>query len=172
MCATIAPARTAMTKEPLLVNQSSPQPSYLPPEAPLPTSGMAIASARRHRGILGFTIRADRRQHHCDLYGLRARKETRSTPRASGGSRGNPLDARRGRQGPRIATAGIVMGYIQLGIAVGRGSFGRPSPILTPRGVRVVGVCCLLAYLVFALGILGSVVSWGHSQLLGLGFVF
>jgi hypothetical protein len=118
------------------MNQSSPsQPSYLPPEPPLPTSGMAIASLVT--GILGFTMAPILGGIIAILTGYAARKDTRAVPaRASGDG---------------LATAGIVMGYIQVGIVV-------------------VGVCCLLAYLVFFLGIFGTLVSSGHSQLLAPGF--
>ena len=120
------------------MNQSSPsQPSYLPPEAPLPTSGMAIASLVT--GILGFTMAPLLGGVIAILTGYAARKDTRAVPpRASGDG---------------LATAGIIMGYVQIGLAV-------------------IGVCCLLAYLVFFLGILGSVFSSGHSQLLAPGFAF
>ncbi len=117
------------------VNQSSLQPrSYLPPEAPLPTSGMAIASLIT--GILGFTMAPILGGIIAIFTGYAARRDTRAVPpRASGDG---------------LATAGIVMGYVQIGLGV-------------------VGACCLVAYLVFVLGILGSVFASGHSLLLGLG---
>ena len=106
-------------------------PTYLPPAAPLPTSGTAIASLIF--GILGFTVAPILGGIIAVLTGYAARKDTRAVPpRASGDG---------------LATAGIVMGYIQLGIAA-------------------IGLCCLLIYLIFFLGILGSLFSSGHTQLL------
>ena len=102
------------------MNQSEPErPTILPPDADLPRSSLAIASLVT--GILGFmgpvlfSIAA--------LWtGYAARKETRSQPpRASGDG---------------MATAGIVMGYIQLAL-VG------------------VGALCLTAYAVYFLYVIG-----------------
>ena len=119
------------------MSQSPPPPSYLPPEAPLPTSGMAIASLVT--GILGFTMAPILGGIIAILTGYAARKDTRAVPpRASGDG---------------LATAGIIMGYVQIGIAV-------------------IGLCCFLAYLIFVLGILGSVFSGGHSQLLAPWLAF
>ena len=117
------------------MTQSSPQPSYLPPEAPLPTSSMAIASLVT--GILGFTIAPLIGGVVAIFTGYAARKETRSNP---------PIAS-----GDGLATAGIIMGYIQLGLVA-------------------IGLCCFLAYAVFFLGILGTVFGSGHTQLLLLSF--
>ena len=117
------------------MTESSPQPSYLPPVAPLPTSGMAIASLVT--GILGFTIAPLLGGVVAIFTGYAARKETRSVP---------PMAS-----GDGLATAGIIMGYIQLGLVA-------------------IGLCCFLAYAVFFLGILGTVFGSGHTQLLVLSF--
>ncbi len=78
-----------------------PRPSQTSPYTPLPASGLAIASLVT--GILGFmgpvvfSLVAL-------LTGYAARKETRSIPpRAAGDG---------------LATAGIIMAYVQLGLAV------------------------------------------------------
>jgi hypothetical protein len=74
-------------------------PSYLPPEPPLPTSGMAIASLVT--GILGFmgpvffSVIAI-------ITGYVARKETRSVPPRAGGD--------------ELTTIGIIMGFFQVGV--------------------------------------------------------
>ncbi len=74
-------------------------PSYLPPEPPLPASGMAIASLVT--GILGFmgpvlfSVIAI-------ITGYVARKETRSVPPRAGGD--------------ELATIGIIMGFVQVGV--------------------------------------------------------
>jgi hypothetical protein len=103
------------------MNEPTPQPpTKQPPQVPLPTSGLAIASLVT--GILGFmgpvvfSVIA--------LFtGYEARKETRSDPpRASGDG---------------FATAGIVMGYIQLGLACA-------------------GLCCLAVFAVWFLVVLGG----------------
>lgn len=57
------------------------------------------------------------------IAGYAARKETRSNPPAASGD--------------GMATAGIVMGWIQIGMVV-------------------VGICCFAAYMVFVLGVIGS----------------
>lgn len=100
------------------------QPSERPqPEPPLPASNMAIASLVT--GILGFmgpvlfSLAAI-------LTGYAARKETRaSPPRASGDG---------------FATAGIIMGWVQIGLVV-------------------FGACVFLALLMLGIGIWGSQVS-------------
>jgi hypothetical protein len=101
-------------------------PQYLPP---LPTSTLAIVSLVA--GILGFTALPVLGTIVALIAGYMARGETRSTPpRASGDG---------------LATAGIVMGYIQLGLVV-------------------VGFCCFVLYFVFMLGGLGLLWAGGSSQ--------
>jgi hypothetical protein len=93
---------------------------------PLPTSGLATVSMIT--GILGFVMFPVVCSIIAIVTGYQARKETRSVPpRASGDG---------------MATAGIVMGWIQIGLAV-------------------VGVCCLLAYLVFVVGLIGTGIHRG-----------
>jgi Domain of unknown function (DUF4190) len=113
------------------MTQSSSQPSYLPPVAPLPTSGLAIASLVT--GILGFMLLPIICSIIAILSGYAARKETRANP---------PIAS-----GDGLASAGIIMGYIQLGLIA-------------------IGLCCFLAYAVFFLGILGTIFGSGHSYLL------
>ena len=104
--------------------QNVPQP-YIndqPPSAPfLPTSSLAVISLVS--GILGFTMLPVLGGIAALITGYMARKETRSAPPAASGD--------------GMATAGIVMGYVQIGLAV-------------------VGVCCFVAYLVIVLGIVRS----------------
>lgn len=97
--------------------------SNLPPEAPLSTSGMAIASLVT--GILGFfgpvvfSLVAI-------LTGYAARKETRAVPPRVGGD--------------GFATAGIIMGWIQLALVV-------------------LAICITLVLLLLGIGIWGSLMS-------------
>lgn len=107
-------------------SQNSPQvPSYLPP-AVLPTSGLATVSMIT--GILGFIMAPLICSIIAIITGYQARKETRAVPpRASGDG---------------MATAGIVMGWIQIGLIV-------------------VAVCCLVAYFVVFLGIFGAGIHRG-----------
>jgi hypothetical protein len=110
------------------MNQDIPPrpPNYVLPPAALPTSGLAVASLVT--GILGFIIAPVVCSIIAIITGYSARKETRSVPpRASGDG---------------MATAGIVMGYVQIGLIV-------------------VALCCVAAYFVFFLGLLGSGI---HSQ--------
>ena len=98
-------------------------PNYVPPAPSLPTSGLAIASLIT--GILGFVLAPIVCSLIAIFTGYAARKETRSVPpRASGDG---------------MATAGITMGYIQIGLAV-------------------IGLCCFILYfaLVVVLGILST----------------
>ena len=91
------------------------------PSAPLPTSTLATVSLIS--GILGFTFLPVLAGIIALITGYMARGETRSIPpRASGDG---------------LATAGIVMGYIQLGLAV-------------------VSFCCIIAYFVLVSGLLIS----------------
>ena len=83
----------------------------------LPTSTMAIVSLIA--GIAGFTMFPLIGSIVAIWTGYEARKETRSVPpRAAGDG---------------MATAGIVMGWIQVGLTV-------------------VGICCFIAYFVFVIG--------------------
>jgi hypothetical protein len=91
----------------------------------LPSSTLAIISLVA--GILGFTVMPIIASIVAIWAGYAARGETRSIPpKASGDG---------------MATAGIVMGWIQIGLAV-------------------VGICCMIAYFVF---IVGAVGVWGNQ---------
>jgi hypothetical protein len=92
---------------------------------PLPTSTLALVSLIA--GILGFFMLPVIGSVVAIFTGYSARKETRAVPPTASGD--------------GLATAGIVMGYIQIGLAV-------------------VGLCCLIAYFVFIVGAIG----WGASQ--------
>jgi hypothetical protein len=83
----------------------------------LPTSTMATVSLIA--GILGFTAIPVLGGIVAIITGYAARKETRATPPTASGD--------------GMATAGIVMGWIQIALTV-------------------VGVCCWVAYFVFILG--------------------
>jgi hypothetical protein len=91
----------------------------------LPTSTMAIISLIA--GILGFTMLPVVGSIVAILTGYAARKETRVVPALAGGD--------------GLATAGIIMGWIQVGLAV-------------------IGICCFIAYFVFILGAVG----WSANQ--------
>jgi TRAP-type C4-dicarboxylate transport system permease small subunit len=87
----------------------------------LPTSTLAIVSLVS--AILGFTLAPVIGTIVALITGYMARSETRSIPtRASGDG---------------LATAGIIMGWIQVALLV-------------------IGVCCAIAYLVFMVGIFAS----------------
>jgi hypothetical protein len=88
----------------------------------LPTSGLATASLVT--GILGFFLAPILLSIVALVTGYSARKETRAVPPTASGD--------------GMATAGIIMGWIQLGLAV-------------------VGICCVIAYFVFIVGAVG----WG-----------
>ena len=87
----------------------------------LPTSSMATLSLIM--GILGFTMLPLIGSIVALVTGYSARKETRATPPTASGD--------------SMATAGIVMGWIQVGLVA-------------------VGLCCFAAYAVFILGLIGS----------------
>ena len=92
----------------------------LPPytnDAILPSSTLAIVSLIS--GILGFTMLPIVGGIVALITGYMARKETRSMPSKASGD--------------GMATAGIIMGWVQMGLLV-------------------LGVCCILAYMVFVLG--------------------
>ncbi len=87
----------------------------------LPSSTLAIVSLIA--GILGFTFIPVAGTIVALITGYMARSETRSVPpRASGDG---------------MATAGIIMGWIQIGLII-------------------VGICCLVVYLVFVVGLVGA----------------
>lgn len=99
-----------------------PQPYAAPnPPALLPSSTLAITSLVA--GILGFTFLPLIGGIVALVTGYMARKETRAVPPAVSGD--------------GMATAGIIMGWVQVAMAV-------------------VGVCCLAVYLVFMAGIIGT----------------
>lgn len=87
----------------------------------LPSSTLAIVSLIA--GILGFTFVPVIGAVVALITGYMARSETRSIPpKASGDG---------------MATAGIILGWIQMGLIV-------------------VGICCLVVYLVFIVGLVGA----------------
>lgn len=87
----------------------------------LPASTLAIVSLVA--AILGFTALPIVGSIVAILAGYAARNETRSAPpKASGDG---------------MATAGIVMGWIQIGLGI-------------------ISICCFIAYFVFVLGLVGS----------------
>lgn len=87
----------------------------------LPSSTLATISLIA--GILGFTFFPLIASIVAILTGYAARKETRSVP---------PIAS-----GDGMATAGIVMGWVQVGLAV-------------------VSICCFIAYFVIFLGWMGA----------------
>ncbi len=96
--------------------------NYPQPQQPLlPTSTLALVSLIA--GILGFTFLPLIASVVAVWSGYEARKETRSVPpRASGDG---------------MATAGIIMGWIQIGLTV-------------------VGICCAAVYFIFIVGLIGA----------------
>ena len=87
----------------------------------LPSSTLAIVSLIS--AILGFTFAPIVGTIVALITGYMARNETRSTPpKASGDG---------------LATAGIIMGWIQVAL-------------------RVIGICCTIAYFVFIVGIFAA----------------
>jgi hypothetical protein len=88
---------------------------------PLPSSTLAIVSLIA--AILGFTFVPVIGTVVALITGYMARNETRAVPpKASGDG---------------MATAGIIMGWVQIGLLV-------------------VGICCLVVYLVFIIGLVGA----------------
>ena len=83
----------------------------------LPTSTLAIVSLVA--GLLGFTLFPVVATIVAIVTGHMARKETRSVPPTASGD--------------GLATAGIIMGYVQIGLFV-------------------IGICCFLLYFVFVAG--------------------
>lgn len=110
------------------MNQSDlPQQSNSSYPPVLPTSTLAIISLIA--GICGFTILPMLGGIVALITGTMARGETRSVPpRAAGDG---------------LATAGIVLGIIQLAMVV-------------------VGICCVIIYFVFVVGIVMSSGAGGH----------
>ena len=97
--------------------QNLPQ-SYQPV---LPSSNLAIVSLVA--GILGFTMLPLIGSIVALVTGYEARKETRAIPpRASGDG---------------LATAGIIMGWIEIGLAA-------------------IGICCFAAYFLFIVGVVAT----------------
>ena len=87
----------------------------------VPTSTLAIVSLVA--GIMGFMGMPVIASIVAIMTGYAARKETRSIPpRASGDG---------------MATAGIIMGWIQIGLGI-------------------VALCCVAVYFIFVIGIIGS----------------
>ncbi|MCQ3936506.1 MAG: hypothetical protein DPW18_05595 [Chloroflexi bacterium] len=86
----------------------------------LPTSTLAIISLIG--GILGFTAMPLLGTIVALITGYMARKETRAIPPTASGD--------------GLATAGIVMGWIQV-------------------AMTVIGLCCLAAYFIFVIGAIG-----------------
>jgi hypothetical protein len=99
-----------------------PQPNYggYTP-VPLPTSNLAIISLIA--GILGFFLFPLIASIVAIITGNMARSETRANPPTASGD--------------GLATAGIIMGWIQVGMAV-------------------VGICCAIIYFVFVVGLVGA----------------
>jgi hypothetical protein len=103
------------------------QPQYAGAPQALPSSTLATVSMIA--GILGFTAFPLIGTVVALIAGYQARKETRAAP---------PLAS-----GDGMATAGIVMGWIQVGLLV-------------------VGVCCFVSYMVFMMGLFGSSLQGGQ----------
>lgn len=96
------------------MNENQVENNYRPS---LPTSTLAIISMVS--GILGFTVFPLIASIVAIVTGYAARKETRATPPQA--------------EGDGLATAGIVMGWVQVGLTV-------------------LGLCCVAAYFLFAFG--------------------
>ena len=88
------------------------------------TSTLAIISLIA--GVLGFTMLPLIGSIAAILTGYAARKETRAVP---------PLG------GDGLATAGIIMGWVQIGLGV-------------------IGICCFAAYFIFA----ARAIGWSFNQ--------
>jgi hypothetical protein len=98
-----------------MYQQDFPQGNY----QPLPTSTLAVVSLIS--AILGFIALPVIGPIVALFTGYAARNETRAAPPTASGD--------------GLATAGIVMGWIQIGLAV-------------------IGVCCTIAYFVFVVGVI------------------
>jgi hypothetical protein len=103
------------------MNESNNQNNY---GAQLPTSSLAIVSMVA--GITGFTIFPAIGTIVALITGYAARKETRATPPQAAGD--------------GLATAGIIMGWVQVGMSV-------------------IGLCAAAAFFVFGLGLMGISVN-------------
>jgi hypothetical protein len=99
------------------MNENTPQINY---ETQLPTSTLAIVSMVA--GIAGFTIFPAVGTIVALIAGYAARKETRAVPSVASGD--------------GLATAGIIMGWVQVGLTV-------------------LGICIAAGFLAFGLGIAG-----------------
>ena len=97
------------------MNENNPQTNFA-----LPTSTLAIVSMVA--GITGFSIFPVIGTIVALVTGYAARKETRAVPPQASGD--------------GLATAGIIMGWVQVGLTV-------------------VGICCMAAYFIFGIGALG-----------------
>lgn len=97
-------------------NNPQPQQPYV-----LPSSNLALISLIA--GILGFTFFPFIASIVAVLTGYAARKETRSVPPTASGD--------------GMATAGIIMGWVQIGLTV-------------------VGICCAAIYFIFIAGLIGA----------------
>ena len=104
------------------------QPNSAPPNV-LPTSTLAVVSLIA--GILGFMGFPIIGTAVALFTGYSARKETRAVPPT--------------HSGDGMATAGIVMGWIQVGLVV-------------------LGICLVIAYFVFVVGILGAAGIFGSGN--------
>jgi hypothetical protein len=104
-----------------------PQPPNPPYLAPLPTSTLAIISLIG--GIAGFTFLPLLGSIVALITGYMARGETRANPPTASGD--------------GLATAGIILGYVQIGLAV-------------------IGLCCFLLYFLFVGGLVLSAGGSGH----------
>jgi hypothetical protein len=91
--------------------------SYEGPSGQLPTSTLALVSMIA--GIVGFFLLPVVGTIVALITGYMARKETRAVPPQAAGD--------------GMATAGIIMGWVQVGLTV-------------------VGICCFIAYFVFIVG--------------------
>jgi hypothetical protein len=101
----------------------SPQPPSPNPYAPAPLPQSTLALISMIAGILGFTILPTLGSIVALITGYLARQETRAVPPKFSGD--------------GMATAGIIMGWIGIGLFV-------------------VGICCVIAYFVFVAGVIGS----------------
>jgi len=104
------------------MNENNPQVQY---GSQLPTSTLAIVSVIA--GITGFTIFPAIGTIVALITGYAARKETRAVPPQAGGD--------------GLATAGIIMGWVQVGLTV-------------------FGLCIAAAFLIFGIGLAG----WSVNQ--------
>jgi len=109
------------------MNQQQPAPQYSNPPPLLPTSTMAIISLIA--GILSFFMLPVLGAVVALITGYAARKETRAVPPQASGD--------------GMATAGIVLGWIHVGLVV-------------------VVFCCVIAYVVGLLGVIGISMPRGH----------